>query len=313
MAIPDFQTLLRPVLELGAARETPTSAAIDSLCETFALTPTERAQLLPSGTQRTIANRAHWAVTYLVKAGLLARPRRGTFVATDEGRAFLRAHRGPIDLTRLLQFEGVRAFRARSRAGADAGDVGDESPASAPSAQSPAPRAETPLERIERARREMHEALRAEVLERVRALTPEAFERLIVDVMLALGYGARGEGRSLGRSGDGGVDGVITEDRLGLDVIYLQAKRYDTQQTIGPNLVREFAGALDERGTTKGVFVATCAFTSGALDYAQRSPKRLVLIDGDRLAELMIERGVGVRVEQTVQLCALDLNYFDEV
>jgi restriction system protein len=304
MAIPDFQTLLRPILEHGALGERGIREATDTMCDAFELTAEEREQLLPSGAQRTISNRVAWAVTYLVKAGLLVRPRRGCFVTTDEGRRLLSSHAGRIDLSLLSRFDGVRSFRGL-----------DDAAATAPTEHDAAvtTRDATPIERIDQAQREIFGALRAELLERVRALSPEAFERLIVDVMIALGYGAKGEGRRLGRSGDGGVDGIITEDRLGLDVIFLQAKRYAADASIGPNLIREFAGALDERGTTKGVFVATSPFTSGAVKYAKRSPKRIVLLDGDRLAELMIERGVGVRVEQTVQICALDLNYFDEV
>ena len=168
----------------------------------------------------------------------------------------------------------------------------------------------TPEERIEAAFEELNIDLKTELLARILQATPTFFEHLIIDLMLAMGYGGSGSGRHLGRSSDGGVDGIINEDPLGLDVVYLQAKRYAPGNGIGVEKIREFAGTLDERGAIKGVLVTTSHFAGPALTYAERSPKRLILIDGDRLTQLMVRYGVGVRTFRTFDLRRLDADYF---
>lgn len=302
MPVPDFQTVMLPALRLAAtAGDVRASDAIDGLAAQFSLTPLERAEMLPSGRQAKFANRVHWAVTYLVKAGLLARPRRGYFALTERGGAVLADPPERIDIPYLSQFSGFDSFRNGAVQADQATDAGSTASAG------------TPDERIEAAFSDMSAALRAELLERVQAIHPTAFEKLIVDLMLGMGYGAGGSGKHLGRTNDGGIDGIINEDVLGLDIIYLQAKRYATGSAIGVEKIREFAGALDERGATKGVFVTTSHFAAQALAYAQRSPKRLVLIDGDELTRLLLRYGVGVRASRTIELKKLDTDYFDDL
>lgn len=300
MAIPDFQTLMLPTLRAAEGGEIKASDAVDQLADALALTEAERSELLPSGRQARFANRVHWAVTYLVKAGLLTRPRRGWFAITPNGRSVLSNAPERITIAFLSQFEGFDAFQGKS---VDDG-VGSDSPSHEPAVQ-------TPDERVEAAFEDLNAELRDELLERILAMRPDAFEKLIVDLMLGMGYGANGSGERVGRSHDGGIDGVINEDVLGLDIIHLQAKRYAVGSCIGVDKIREFAGALDERGATKGVFVTTSHFAPAALDYAQRSPKRLILIDGAALTRLLVQFGVAVRSYRTLDLKRIDVDYFD--
>ncbi len=302
MAIPDFQTLMLPLMRLAEQREQSVSQATELLAAEFRLSEAERAQLLPSGRQSTLSNRIHWAVTHLVQAGLLERPRRGHFVATEQGKRVLAQGPQRIDMNLLAQFDSYVAFRGRRRPGA--GEEPEE-PA--------APASETPEERIDGAVEELTASLRNDLLERVVEMSPPAFEQLIVELMLGMGYGAGGSGQHLGRTSDHGVDGVINEDVLGLDTIYLQAKRYAPGNGIGVEKIREFAGALDERRATRGVFVTTSYFASQAREYAERSPKRLILIDGEELTRLMVKYGIAVRTFRTIELKKLDSEYFDEL
>lgn len=302
MAIPDFQTLMLPVLRLAAEGEIRVAEAVERLSDEFNLTADERVELLPSGRQAKMANRVHWAVTYLVKAGLADRPRRGVFGITDEGRKVLASPPSRIDIAYLSQFKGFDEFRARS---SDDGAAQVEPTVSLATG--------TPEERVEAAFDDLNAALRTDLLDRIFGMHPSAFVKLIVDLMLGMGYGEGGSGEHLGRTSDGGIDGVINEDVLGLDIIFLQAKRYAAANCIGVEKVREFAGALDERGATKGVFVTTSYFAPQARQYAQRSPKRLILIDGDELTRLLIKYGVAVRVYRTLELKKIDSDYFDDL
>jgi len=304
MPIPDFQTLMLPVLRIANGGEVRAADAVDRLADEFHLTPEERAELLPSGGQAKIANRVHWAITYLVKAGLLSRPRRGVFAITERGREVLANPPARIDIHFLSRFDGFDQFRTKS-----SGEIEGERSAE-PSATLAVG---TPDERIEAAFNEWNAALRSELLDRIQAMHPTRFEKLIIDLLLGMGYGAGGSSKHLGRTSDGGVDGVINEDVLGLDIIYLQAKRYAAGNAIGVEKIREFAGALDERGATKGVFVTTSHFAPQARAYAQRSPKRLVLIDGEELTRLMVQYGIGVRVYRTLEMKKLDTDYFEDL
>lgn len=235
-----------------------------------------------------------------MKAGLLERPARACFRTTQAGREALAAAPERIDLKFLNRFEGVREFRSRTT-DAETPDL----PVDGPVVDG------TPQEVISAAVRPIHEALEREILERVAGLSPTAFEELIVKLMVAMGYGAGGDNRRIGKSGDGGVDGIITEDRLGLDVVYLQAKRYDPDDKVGPGAVREFVGSLAIRRAGKGVFVTTSGFSDAAEEVVRQAGQRIVLIDGHRLARLMIAHGVGVRVAWTHEIKELDLNFFE--
>lgn len=307
MSIPDYQTLMLPVLRLAAAGETDIRHCTEGIAKDFQLSPEELQELLPSGKQTVLSNRTHWAKTYLVKAGLLRMTRRGRFAATQRGTEVLAKNPSRIDNALLSRFVEFQAFRARSAAKPQ-DDVERQLDIA------PAIERATPEERIEAAYREINEELRTLLLERIVAAEPAFFETLIIDLMIAMGYGgsAREAGQRLGRSGDGGVDGLINEDILGLDSIYLQAKRYASGNVIGVEKVREFAGSLVERGASKGVFVTTSRFAQGATTYAERIPQRLILIDGDKLTHLMLRHNVGVRATRIIELKKLDLDYFDE-
>ena len=291
-----------PVLRLAAEGESKVRDVIDRISNEFDLNAEERAEILPSGHQTRIANRIHWAVSYLVKADLLERPRRGHFAITDQGRKVLAAAPGRIDIPFLSQFKAFGECRSRSN--------GEESVEVEPM---PALASCTPDERVDAAFDDLNSALRTELLERILAMDPSAFEKLIIDLMLGWGgYGGGGSGQHVGRTADGGIDGVINEDVLGLDIIYLQAKRNAPGNDIGVEKIREFAGVLDERGATKGVFVTTSHFAGPARTYAESSHKRLVLIDGQELMRLLIEYGVAVRAYRKLELKRLDTDYFND-
>ncbi len=213
-----------------------------------------------------------------------------------------------IDNQTLQQFAEFRDFKARSKQSTVSVSLAPQN--NGPIVPSVALDDTTPEERIEAAADELSSAIREELLSRIIEATPTFFEVLIVDLMLAMGYGGSGSGKHLGKSSDGGVDGVINEDPLGLDIVYLQAKRYAPGNTIGVNQIREFAGSLDERGAIKGVFVTTSTFAGPARSYAERSPKRLILIDGEELTRLLVRYGVGVRSFRTIELRRLDEDYF---
>lgn len=302
MPVPDFPSITLPLLELAGLGQIKTRDAVETLADRFGLTPAEREEILPSGHKTRFSNRVHWAIVYLQKGGLIQRLARGVYAITEAGKDVLTHPPSRIDRRFLSQFEGVRQLENKAHKGqtGDA-DLATVSPIG------------TPEERIESAVEDFNEALREELLERILVMKPAGFEKLIIDLMVGMGYGAGGSGKHVGRTADGGVDGIISEDVLGLDVIYLQAKRYALENSIGVEKIREFAGALDERGATKGVFVTTSQFAAPARHYAQRSPKRLVLIDGEELTRLLIEYGVAVRAYQKIELKKLDSDYFDEM
>ena len=302
MAVPDYQTLMLPVLRFGASGEVSVRECIERLAEEFRLTDQERDELLPSGRQTTFANRIHWARTYLSKAGLLENTKRGHFKITPRGKGILDQKIIKITNEFLTQFEEFNQFRAKRNK--------DNEASSEKAMASEA----TPEEQLETALEEIENWLWADLLDRVVATAPTFFERIVVDLMLAMGYGGSrpAAGRRLGRTGDGGIDGIINEDTLGLDVIYLQAKRYSLGSAIGVEKVREFAGSLIERGATKGVFVTTSHFAKGAIEFAERIPQRLILIDGERLTALMIRHGVGVRTVRQIEFRRTDTDYFED-
>lgn len=303
MAIPDFQTLMLPLLKVAAGRDDiAVQDARDLLAGEFGLTDKEREQLLPSGRQRTFSNRVAWAAVYLAQAGLLSRPSRGRIQITGEGRSVLAAPPDRVTIRFLEQYPAFKEFRTR--------------PSKREPTVGPAPESEedqTPEERLEAADHALTAALERELLDRVKNVTPAFFERLVLDLLIKMGYGVAGgdAGQHLGRSGDDGVDGVIREDKLGLDVVYLQAKRWGDQPVRRPD-VQAFTGSLEGQRARKGVFITTSHFTADAHEYVGRIEKRIVLIDGKQLARLMIENGVGVTTIKTYDLQRLDETFFDE-
>ena len=303
MAIPDYQALMLPVLRRAAAGETRVADVATAIADELGLSEAEREELLPSGRQRVLNNRIHWAKFYMGKAGLIESPARGRFMASPQGRALLDEKPAAIGTDTLKRYPAFVAFYAASSTA---------SPSETPAASAAAQAAATPEEQIEAAHGVLHAALKADLLQRLLAQSPAFFERAIVDLLVAMGYGGSHEDAALriGRSGDGGVDGVIDEDRLGLDRIYIQAKRYAAHVGVGRPEIQGFVGSLVGFGATKGVFVTTSSFSAPAADFVRHLPQRVILIDGARLAELMIEHGVGVRVSRTVLLKRLDEDFF---
>ena len=247
-----------------------------------------------------IANRVHWAITYLAKCGLLERPRRGYARITQRGREVLAEKPPRIDLRYLSKFPELERFRARAGEAASVDSAADQQP----------PSSATPDERLRQAHREIEAALRADLLARVLQQKPIFFESLVVDLLVAMGFGGTyGRSARLGGAGDGGVDGVIDQDALGLDRVYVQAKRY-ADKPITPADVRNFFGSLDAMKASKGVFLTTSTFTKDAREQADKLTKRIVLIDGELLAALMVQFGVGVRIEERVEIKKIDEDYF---
>lgn len=308
MPIPDYQTLMLPVLRLAAEGETRVPDVEGRLADLFGLTQEERDQLLPSGRRKVLHNRIHWAKFYLMKAGLVEFPRRGRFIATEAGRQLLGKAPERINLKLLQDYP---AFLEFYRGSGQNGDAHGNAPLPA---VAPAENAATPEEQVEAAYAALHSALRGDVLARILQNSPSFFEQVIVDLLVAMGYGGshRDAAAQLGRSGDGGVDGVINEDPLGLDRVYVQAKRYAPGNSVGRPEVQGFLGSLVGLGATKGVFVTTSTFTAGAIEFVRHIPQRVILIDGQRLAELMIEHKVGVRVSRTIEFKRVDEDFFSE-
>lgn len=248
---------------------------------------------MPSGKQHVLHNRIHWAKFYMSKAGLLASPARGRFVATEAGRSLLTSGPDRIDAKLLLKHPEFRKFYKGNGSDGSAGETPSDVATEA-----------TPEEQIESAYQAVLTALRADILDRIGQNSPAFFERLIVDLLVAMGYGGshKNAAAQLGRSGDGGVDGVINEDRLGLDRVYVQAKRYAVANAIGRPDVQGFVGSLVGLGATKGVFVTTSTFSPHAHEFVKHLSQRVILLDGRQLADLMFEHGVGVRVRRAIEL-----------
>jgi restriction system protein len=275
---------------------------VQSLADTLGVSEEARAALLASGRQTVFANRVHWAKAYLAKAGLVEATRHGHFRLTQRGADVLASNPDKIDNRFLSRFEEFRRFTDRPSTSAD------ENPVPAINATSD----QTPDEIIRAAHGQIEAALAEELLERVRKAPAAFFERLIVDLLRAMGYGgaAANAGRVLGRSGDDGVDGVIDQDALGLDRVYIQAKRF-TSGDVSPNAIREFSGSLDLHKAAKGVFVTTSNYTKAARETADRLGKRIVLIDGEQLARLMIRHNVGCRIEEVFHVKKMDEDFFE--
>lgn len=306
MPIPDFQSLMLPVLKaLSGGAETPISEVRAHVATSEELTPEDVRELLPSGSQTVFVNRVAWAVAEVSHAGLVEKVRRGVYRLTAKGEHLLAQAPTRIDRKILRRYPGYGEWLTEKRTLSASGKA-----ALAPSED----RSVTPEEELERAVGELRNELEAEVLERVRKAEPVFLERVVVDLLRAMGYG-KGDaamGQVTGRSGDGGIDGKIREDALGLDEVYLQAKRYAADNTVGEGDLRNFAGAIDAAGMTKGVFVTTAGFTKAAKAYVEKSPKRIILIDGEELARLMVEHNIGVRLKMPpYEIKRIDEDYFE--
>jgi restriction system protein len=299
--VPDFQTFMRPLLahhEDGEEHEIGTTRS--ALADEFGLSDEDRAERIPSGRVTTLQNRVGWAATYLFRAGLLERPRRAHYRITARGKETLNEHPERIDLAVLRQFEEFEEVRKAGKSGA-AEETSDEGSAEV----------ETAEERIDAGYQELRSALIADLLDRVREGDWDSFERLVLKVLRAMGYGGpEGAIERLGGHGsDGGVDGVIREDALGLELIYIQAKAWQ-DRTVGRPDIQQFIGALHGRQANKGIFITTSKFSPEAQEYADGVSSRVILIDGPRLAELMIDHNVGVTTRDTYEIKEVDLSYF---
>lgn len=304
MAIPDYQTVMLPLLEFaGDGQEHSLRETIDALADKFGLTPDERKELLPSGQQEVFDNRVGWARTYLTKAALLEKTRRSHYAISDRGREVLAGSPSRIDVKFLKQFEEFREFQALK---------GTRSSSSGVSAVTDAEQEATPEESLESAYSRLRNALVSEVLQQVKSAAPSLFEKLVVELLLKMGYGGSRQdaGRAIGRSGDEGIDGIIKEDRLGLDIIYIQAKRWESG--VGRPEVQKFAGALQGQRAKKGVMITTSSFSKEAREYVLRIDNKIVLIDGAQLADLMIDHNLGVSPMATYEVKRIDTDYFTE-
>jgi restriction system protein len=304
MAVPDFQSLMLPMIRIAAdGKEHPLGEAREVLSKQFRLADADLEELLPSGRQSKFSNRVAWAKSYLQQAGLLVSPRRGHFQISQRGVELLKSPPERIDIKFLENYPEFVAFRTRET-------VTENLREAEPTAS--AVETETPEEALEAAHVRMRAGLASELLPRVKAGSPQFFERLVVEVLLAMGYGGsrKDAGQAIGRSGDEGIDGVISEDRLGLDIVYLQAKKWEG--TVGRPEIQRFVGALHGKRAKKGVFITTGSFSSEAVSYVDHIDPKIVLIDGRRLAELMIDFDVGVNTAATYHLKRVDSDYFDD-
>lgn len=304
MPIPDYQSLMLPVLlQLSDRRAHAVADVRQRIAAELNLSDEELAERLASDTTTVFLNRIGWAVQYLKSAGLIRSVRRGVYEITDRGLAMLRSNPADITLKHLRQYPEFVAFEGK---GSDS-----ETPDPVlPSATHPT---STPEELLEKSFQTLRDALALELLESLRNGTPAAFERTVVDLLVAMGYGGSVEdaGKVVGRSGDGGIDGIIKQDKLGLDAIYVQAKRWE--DSVGSPEIMKFSGSLNKRHANRGVFITTSTFTRDALVFVEGLSQKIVLIDGKLLASLMIEHNVGVSSTRSYTLKRLDQDYFENL
>ncbi|MDL9936413.1 restriction endonuclease [Gordonia sp. ABSL1-1] len=310
MTVPDYQTLMRPVLAYLADGQVHRSRdVVDAMADHFGLSDDERAEMLPSGASKRINNRVGWATTYLSQAGLIERPGRGQMVISAQGREALDRNPERIDTTVLEAYPAFVEFRERKRGGSRR-----ESPADAPGVSVPDDDdTSTPNDLLDRAVSTNRAAVESEVLAAALKLSPTGFEELVVRLLQKMGYGSLGSVERTSASGDAGVDGIISQDPLGLDRIYVQAKRYAEDRAVDRPRIHEFAGALLGKQGDRGVYITTSRFTNGARDEAERINARIELIGGSRLAELLVQYGVGVQPEQSATLYRVDEDFFDSI
>jgi restriction system protein len=303
MAIPDFQSVMLPLLQhLADGKEHPNTEVLEALADYFDLSEDERKAPLPSGQDFLFRNRVAWARTHMKAAGLIDNPKRGIFVITSAGRDVLGGAPDRVDLKLLQTYEAYREFRSRHKV--------------AKRDQDPQPEADydtsTPEEQIEEAYAIVRDNLANQVLDQLKASSSAFFEKVVVEVLVKMGYGGSRQdaGQAIGKSGDEGIDGIIKEDRLGLDIIYIQAKKWD--DPVSRPEIQKFAGALQGKRARKGIFMTTSRFSDTAREFVANIDSKIVLIDGQELARFMIDFGVGVTAEAVYELKRLDFDYFAE-
>lgn len=304
--VPDFQTIMLSLLQiLSDGKEHVLRDLINQLSDAFHLTEEEKTELLPSGNQPVIDNRVGWARTYLKKAELLENPRRGILKITEAGRKLLDSKPQRIDVKYLKTLPVFKEWHSSFSSKDDEAESIVE--------KTEIESGKTPEELLEYSFLSIKAQLASELLEKVKSCPPAFFEFLVVDLLIKMGYGGsrKEAGQVLGRSGDGGIDGLIKEDKLGLDTIYIQAKRWENQVTI--HQVRDFAGSLLGQKAKKGIFITTSSYPASAKDFVTSIEPKIILIDGKELAELMIEYNVGVASKKSYDVKRLDTDYFEEV
>jgi restriction system protein len=299
--IPDYQTLMLPILRLVSdGKEHKYRDLIEELAIQFNITDDERKEMLASGSQAIFDNRVGWAKTYLKKAGLLDSPKRATFVITNIGLQTLSQNLPRVDAKYLRQFPAFLEFQNASR-----NDIEIVTPESGD---------QTPEENLDKAYQRIRKTLASELLNKVIELSPTFFERLVVELLVKMGYGGsiKDAGKAIGRSGDEGIDGTIKEDKLGLDIIYIQAKRWKIGNVVGRPELHKFVGALAGQGAKKGIFITTSHFTKEAAEYTPKNETKIVLIDGEQLSQLMIDYSLGCATQQVYEVKKIDSDYFGE-
>ena len=304
MGIPDYESLMRPTLEVLADGSENFREVQDLVAASQGVTDDDREVLLPSGKQSMFANRVGWAITYMVKAGLVRRPRRGVATITSRGKQLLEEHDGRIDGSVLVRFPEFVEFKTTRH---------ERSGSALAASLTTVASAGSPTESIAALVDEVNSAVASEVLERVLEQPPVFLERTVLVLLEAMGYGGvEALSEHLGGSGDEGLDGVIRQDALGLDVVYVQAKRYAVERKIGRPDIQAFVGALNGARADRGIFITTSSFTAEARAYVDRVQNRLVLIDGQRLAAEMVKRNVGVQVREVHEVKRIDEDFFTE-
>ncbi len=300
MSIPDYETIMLPILKFAGDKEEHSfQEAVDYIENKFGLSEAERRELLPSGRARLISNRVGWAITYLKKAGLLESSKRAYFGITEQGLNVLNKKPSEINVKFLEQFPKFVEFRSIRK------DKGKKQLTEISISH-------TPQELMEDGYQKIKNDLSVELLDSVKHSSPTFFEKLVVELLLAMGYGGsrKDAGEAIGKSGDGGIDGIIKEDKLGLDVIYIQAKRWENP--VGSKEIRNFVGSLVGHKANKGVFITTSSYTKDALEYVRTINHKVILIDGELLTELMIENNIGVSKVQSYEIKKIDSDYFSE-
>lgn len=306
--IPDFQTIMFPLLKILADKKEHTlKNLVSQICDKFSLTEKERNELVPSGIQTKMYNRVTWALTHFKKANLILSPKRSTFVIVDKGIEVLTSNLQRIDLKVLKEIPEYKMWKASYNK-----DWKESHSSETKEVMDDIETEKTPEELLDYSYSRIKEELAIEIIEKIKECSPSFFERLVVDLLIKMGYGGskKEAGRVIGKSGDGGIDGIINEDKLGLDSIYIQAKKWDG--SVGRPEIHKFIGALAGQGAKKGIFITTSYFTKEANDFQPKNDTKIVLIDGKKLADLMIEYSVGVTTKFNYEMKKMDNDYFEE-
>lgn len=301
--IPDFQTLMLPVLkEVSDGKEHKICDVVNSLAKQFSLGDEELTIMISSGTQSVFYNRISWAKTHLKKARLIESETKGTIKITERGKQVLQEKPTRIDIKFLKKFDEFVEFRTKSNSKKEKTEIETDYDN------------QTPEELIETAFQDFQKSLAEDLLEKIRNVSPSFFEKLVVALLVKMGYGGsiKDAGKAVGKTGDEGIDGIIKEDKLGLDVIYVQAKRWKENNIIGRPEIQKFVGALAGQGAKKGIFITASSFSKEALEYKPMNDTKVILIDGMELANYMIEYNLGVAPLHNYELKKIDSDYFDE-